>query len=778
MERDFLDMLVMHYLKARGLAISAVCMAEELGPEFIRLLPTSSETLVGLLRAKKGIGMATAPATAPAPAPCRVPVPPVRVWSNEAVVSIESTMVPRAPLAVTASFPTLALVTELLSSLPTVVRNTVTAKRLQLLPLLQTALTGTSRPEDGTRALAAFASVLPLPATAEALATIMHAILVVCMARGPSWVHAHVLPWVQHTCATPIEAAWKRDVPVAIALAGALLGCSVGGQPLIDPDTVEALRDTVAHHVVVDHLLCSLQGRLAAEACVDSVTRVHDTVHWPPAASRLLLAVVHEVAMGLVLWRAQSAMGTTGATAAADTSLSVSWLGTVVQPRLGAWAAREGIFWSLVVRGNLAVLEDVTSAAMSSRGDSQTKSHSEDSPGRAPVLRRGPVAPEWASKWAAAAFALQCLVPCMGQVLRAEVARFRAAGTDEAATVAAACGCVRAGDLCDALLVQAVYATTTTSVEGFLVLHDKVLPAVMDILRCVDCRAAITRPVVDCLVHIVQELCRALGTAFAVHVALPLWRVRMGLPVAALSECASPAASAMPAAEVPASATERHALLHVLALGILHGPAFPPALRRRVIKCIAAHPAYAACVPHAVAERLPPDVAAAEWLDVLALQPAAVPVVCRGLLCLPRCPSALVMQRTLVAFLDITITSDAAGADAHWGIACRAAAVLVCTATPTVQDPLKQALRTRLSGGPTAGVRAVVAAMAHAAHAVDVMTADLAEFCLEGMQTVAAAMGAAVQAGNRDMAAISSHLASKCCCYKKNMSAAPTAAAM
>ena len=598
LENQRLDALVLQYLRGRGLRLTAVTLCEEMGdmPGAV----TRDAPLVSLLRqalAPRELSVAM-PSPSQSPSPPR-PTRPTLTLHTRTVhhCSIAPLASERSSTRAVVDSPagthddtdTAALAARVTMCLVPIVRTVVTARRLELLPLLHVLLS--SCPPDCVSALLDTLPALVRHAGPNTLAPPCAMVTRVAEGRGLDWSLQHLVPWVLtpsvHARGAPSRAGVRLGVACSLLAAASpsrdgALG-ALGALPLQQVQALGGLLERSVDDAVSPACVTWALGVLAAAWATAAAT---GTVAGDGGqANRLLLGIVHDVSQAMVLAGAQQQQedndsgddgggggggggGTAAGAAAARDSAWNAVLWNDVLPHVRTWAAVQGMLWRQVANSWLTVWQEAMSGLPKDRssdsGDAPSAVHGgaglHDGLACAPVMvvpaAEEPwlVAAQWfRHSWADVAAAVKG--PAEGDLQLGGRATWRAPTP---------CPCVRTG--LDAVLAQAVWFTdgkTCASAaepwEGVRWLCLQVLPTLVQAAHCASGSAALLRSVAA----VMTGLCGAMGSAFTVHVLTPVLYGAACLPKSLLSECCLQVQ--LPPGELPHACT---------ALGVLVGAEF------------------------------------------------------------------------------------------------------------------------------------------------------------------------------------------------------------
>ena len=792
-----LDALVLQYLRDRGLRLTAVTMCEEMDdtPTFL----TNDAPLVTLLRQTAAL----TPPSPPSPSPPPQSRPPTRPTLHARTLHhcsiAPSCSGQTSTSATTESGPTeaaaLALASQVARCLVPVVKTVVTARRLELLPLLHVLLT--SCPPEGVQALLDTLPTLvrhPDPAT---LAPLSAMVLAVADHRGLDWTLQHLVPWV---LAAGQDNARGRG---AASRAAVQLGVACSVLAAASPTHGGALGALPLQHVqALGRLLEGSVDDAVSPACVTWALGVVACA-WAAAdakgdhgqANRLLLAAVHDVSQAMVLAGAQQQQDSndSGDDGDGDAAWSTALWNDVV-PHVRTWAASQGMVWRMVANSWLAVWQEAMSGLAKDRSSDSGEASSAAHGAGAGV---GPDTPAAEKQWLVAAQWFQHSWADVAAAVKAPITGDVQLGACRTWRAPTPCSCVRTG--MDAVLAQAVWVTDAQACapppcaavaaavdawEGVRWLCLQALPTFVQAAHCAGGREALLRSVVA----VVTTLCGAMGPAFTVHVVTPVLQGAACLPRTLLSECCLQVQR--PPAEFPHARTALGLLvgpecdtdgeplsqgvptggrvptgaLVVCVLGVWHGSkCMDGGTRRAVQRSVCKLPEVAAAVARAVAPVMT-TAQLGEWLEVMTTSRATAPLcvaVCRARAALN---PATLESCVLPQVLQVLAAGSVADPKLRQA-ACMAAGKLLASISPGGQAALLEGLHASWLRGPTHAVEAVTDGMQFATQQPGAK--DVAGGLLAECQHIVDGIAAAAKAGNQAMGTISHHISCTCpmCIY-------------
>ena len=802
--------MVVQYLHERGLPISATTFVEELGPDadFAASAPCRGALVAAVLGREKHT-----------PPVFTSSVPPraqkLHLCRQVAHVAIEA-LLKAGPETPTPSSPVSLSVypatpqrpprgpDAVAAALCVLVRNTVTARRMQLLPLLETILKEASPGGSCHCVLDCLTKLVPMkgvPRPEADVDAVVNAVLAVCSARGSGWTTGTLVPWIVHK--------WESGTPPPLAV-------FLLGQCLAEPATVEGTdglrtltecwgRDAVA---VFDKTRGHQACMRAMRACLGSVVTAVERCGEP--CNRLLLATSMDAVIGILLSSAEAdaeddvvyvdRWGGDALVASPDAlGFSVRWVLESVLPRVAACASRLGWLQSLYVKQWTDVWGDVASSLLEGErrgGSSSVTSDGSASSSAATATQAAQAAHpsnacapstdaalgrhEVSNKWMLCVSALGLAVPLL---VAAAVQEFQKAPLyEEEPFVGSCCACMQRAPQSAVALTHALAVPRPAGADDGSVLDALAhgLPQIIfEAVESLNCHAPAHRSLAVATAHLLRDLALQLGPVFVHHVLLPqLLITKLGLPVACLAECvalddATAKRALAPHDEetvVESSCAPRRAgaMLLLLHFAVLQGQGqgLSPRHRKTILRCVAVCPRLAQAVSRTVMAAVPAFSQADEWLDVLggvAVEhgpeaSAAALAFSEGLLSLQTPPTALAVE----AHIGPHLSKVLAGATDNQGVitrACHAAVAVMCASgVAGVQAPLQAALQNRWQEGPTWAVRAVLHAVSRVLSR-GVACVDAREWCVRQTQIMVAAMRDACAASDVEMARISSHLA-------------------
>jgi hypothetical protein len=800
LEKQRLDVLVQQYLLDRGLRLTAVTMCEEVGDTpatVIRDAPLVTLLRQALLPRESSMAAVTVTAAAAA----AVMRPPLHTRTMHHC-SIAPTAWGRSsdrddPVGgsqdgadVAPHSAGLALVTAVAKCLVPTVKTVVTARRLELLPLLHVLLT--SSPAESVQTLL---DVLPAlvrrHACPDQLSPLCAMVLAVAEHRGLPWTVHHLVPWA-------LAGGHHGRPAVRLGVACTLLAAASPSQQgralsALSLQHVQALSGLLERSVDDAVSPACVTWALGVVASAWSSAAVVDVDVGRGQASRLLLGVVHDVSQAMVLAGAQQQQedndsgGNGDGDGDGDAAAWSAALWNDVLPHVRAWAALQGMLWRLVANSWLTVWQEAMSGLTKDRS---SDSGDASSAGHGLVLGHAPagasVTPAVEKQWLVAAQWFQHSWVDVAAAVKAPVQADVQMGACPVWRAPTPCACVRT--FLDAVLAQAVWFTdsracespsfmTAAAVDAWEGVRWLCLQALPTLLQAALCASG-QKALLNSIIAVMSALCGAMGPAFTTHVLTPVLYSAAGLPKSLLSECcdedqAAPAdcTHSRPALEIlvgpecghwaPGGGGGRRVTaatgpLVVCVLGVWHGgKCMDAGARRALVRAVCKLPEVVAAVAREVAP-LMTTTQLGEWLESMAAARGTAPMcvaVCRARAAL----NPVALESWVLPQVLQVLTGGGPADPKALQAACMAAGRMLPLVSPGGQAALHEGLHASWSRGPTSAVNAVVDGMQFAT--AQPGARDVVGVLMDECRLMVDAIVAACKAGNQAMGTISHHIA-------------------